>query len=87
MRPTSLTWLPTLLRIASGLYLATSRFACGKQRTRCLHRRKGRSACVGCLSATLLNPKAILFGGHDFPGAAFESLGAYLEAMTIFTAL
>jgi threonine/homoserine/homoserine lactone efflux protein len=38
-------------------------------------------------TATLLNPKAILFAGTIFPAAAFENLAAYLEAMAIFTAL
>ncbi|OXC73627.1 CmaU [Caballeronia sordidicola] len=38
-------------------------------------------------TATLLNPKAILFAGTIFPVAAFESLAGYVEAMAIFTSL
>jgi threonine/homoserine/homoserine lactone efflux protein len=34
--------------------------------------------------ATLLNPKAILFGGTIFPVAAFTSLQVYAEAMAAF---
>lgn len=31
--------------------------------------------------------KAILFAGTIFPAAVFQSLGAYLEALTLFTIL
>jgi len=83
----SLTWLPTLLRIASSLYLAylsvrmwhtANLLPSSAQRT------------IGLrvlFTATLLNPKAILFAGTIFPVAAFESVAAYLEAMAIFTTL
>jgi threonine/homoserine/homoserine lactone efflux protein len=84
---TSLSWLPTLLRIASSLYLAylsvrmwhTSNLVpSSEQRT------------IGLrvlFTATLLNPKAILFAGTIFPVAAFRGFTAYLEAMAIFTLL
>lgn len=84
---TSLTWLPTLLRLASSLYLAylsvrmwqtANSFSSSTQTTIGL-----RTLFV----ATLLNPKAILFAGTIFPAAVFQSLGAYAEAMAIFTTL
>ncbi|WP_299712729.1 LysE family transporter [Caballeronia sp.] len=84
---TSLTWLPTLLRMASGLYLAY--LAVRMWHTANLLPSSAQKT-IGLrvlFTATLLNPKAILFAGTIFPVAAFESLAAYIEAMAIFTAL
>ena len=38
-------------------------------------------------SATVLNPKAILFAGSIFPPAAFASVVTWLQAMAIFAVL
>jgi threonine/homoserine/homoserine lactone efflux protein len=91
----SLTWLPTLLRAASSLYLAwlavrmwltanaipSSAEVAGEGET---------ERAIGprtLFTATLLNPKAILFAGTIFPSAAFLNLVTWLEAMAIFTLL
>jgi threonine/homoserine/homoserine lactone efflux protein len=92
----SLAWLPAVLRLASSLYLAylavrmwqnANSFTSPSQGTG-----QGQPAqpAIGLrilFTATLLNPKAILFAGTIFPAVAFQSAGAYLEAMTIFTFL
>ena len=83
----SLAWLPAFLRLASSVYLAylavrmwqtANAFPSAEQQTIGLRT---------LFTATLLNPKAILFAGTIFPAAVFQSLGAYLEAMTLFTIL
>jgi threonine/homoserine/homoserine lactone efflux protein len=84
---TVLTWLPTLLRIASSLYLAY--LSVGMWHTANLPPSSAqRTINLRVLfTATLLNPKAILFAGTIFPAAAFQDLATYLEAMTVFTIL
>lgn len=84
---TSLAWLPTLLRMASSLYVAY--LSVRMWRTASAFPASAQST-IGprmLFTATLLNPKAILFAGTIFPAAAFESWTAYLEAMAIFTIL
>lgn len=83
----SLPWLPACVRIASSVYIA------------CLAVRMWRAArtvpavaraAIGMrtlFTATLLNPKGILFASAIFPPAAFWSLPAYLAATTLFAAL
>src|ERR1700710_428500 len=83
----SLTWLPTLLRMASGLYLAYLAVRMWHTANLLPSSTQKTIGLRVLFTATLLNPKAILFAGTIFPAAAFESLAAYLEAMTIFTAL
>ena len=84
---TSLTWLPTLLRIASSLYLAYLSVRMWHAADSFSSSTQGTIGVRVLFTATLLNPKAILFAGTIFPVAAFESLAAYLEAMAIFTSL
>ena len=84
---TSLTWLPTLLRIASSLYLAYLSVRMWHTSNVLPSSAKRTIGLRVLFTATLLNPKAILFAGTIFPVAAFESLTAYLEAMAIFTSL
>lgn len=83
----SLSWLPKILRVASSLYLAwlairlwltadsieTSNVKVIGPRT--------------LFSATVLNPKAILFAGSIFPPAAFATFSIWLEAMALFAIL
>ncbi|RQH05842.1 LysE family translocator [Paraburkholderia dinghuensis] len=83
----SLNWLPKLLRVASGVYLAWLAirmwFAANSIAT-------STTSVIGSrtlFSATVLNPKAMLFAGSIFPPAAFASLTTWLEAMAVFTAL
>ena len=84
---TSLTWLPTFLRIASSLYLAYLSVRMWHAADSFSSSAQGTIGVRVLFTATLLNPKAILFAGTIFPVAAFESLAAYLEAMAIFTSL
>ena len=84
---TSLTWLPTLLRIASSLFLAYLSVRMWHAADSFSSSAQGTIGVRVLFTATLLNPKAILFAGTIFPVAAFESLAAYLEAMAIFTSL
>jgi threonine/homoserine/homoserine lactone efflux protein len=84
---TSLIWLPTLLRIASGLYLAYLSVRMWHTANSFPSSAQGTIGLRVLFTATLLNPKAILFAGTIFPVAAFESFAAYLEAMAIFTSL
>jgi threonine/homoserine/homoserine lactone efflux protein len=83
----SLTWLPTLIRIASSLY--TGYLAIRMWRTTVTLPSSTRQA-TGLRTlfvATLLNPKAILFAGTIFPTGAFVSLPTYMESMFIFASL
>jgi threonine/homoserine/homoserine lactone efflux protein len=83
----SLTWLPTLLRIASALYLAYLSVRMWLTANSFPSTAQGTIGLRVLFTATLLNPKAILFAGTIFPVAAFESLAGYVEAMAIFTSL
>jgi threonine/homoserine/homoserine lactone efflux protein len=83
----AVSWLPWAVRLVSAVYIAwlairmwgaTLDLAGGQRRTVNM-----RTLFV----ATLLNPKAILFGGTIFPAAAFASLAGYLEVMGAFVAL
>ncbi|MGB3436301.1 LysE family translocator [Achromobacter sp.] len=83
----SLPWLPACVRIASSFYIA------------CLAVRMWRAAravpavarqVIGMrrlFTATLLNPKGILFASAIFPPTAFWSLPVYLAAMALFATL
>jgi threonine/homoserine/homoserine lactone efflux protein len=83
----SLTWLPALVRIASSLYIAILAVRMWRAAISLPSSAQQAIGLRTLFVATLLNPKAILFAGTIFPGAAFESLSAYVEAMAIFTAL
>jgi threonine/homoserine/homoserine lactone efflux protein len=83
----AVSWLPWAVRLVSAVYIAwlairmwsaTLDLAGGQRRTVDM-----RTLFV----ATLLNPKAILFGGTIFPAAAFASLTGYIEVMGAFVAL
>lgn len=82
----SLTWLPALLRIASSLYLAVLAVRMWQTASAFPSTSQGTIGLRTLFVATLLNPKAILFAGTIFPVVAFQSVAAYLEAMTLFTA-
>ena len=69
---TSLTWLPTLLRLASSLYLA---YLSVRMWQTANSFSSSAHATIGLRTlfvATLLNPKAILFAGTIFPAAVFQ---------------
>ena len=83
----SLTWLPLLLRMASGLYLAYLAVRMWHTANLLPSSTQKTIGLRVLFTATLLNPNAILVAGTIVPAAAFQSVAAYLEAMAIFTAL
>jgi threonine/homoserine/homoserine lactone efflux protein len=83
----SVAWLPALLRIASSLYLAYLSVRMWQTASAFPASAQGAIGLRVLFTATVLNPKAILFAGTIFPATAFQSLAAYLEAMAIFTLL
>lgn len=84
---TSLTWLPTLLRAASCLYLAWLAVRMWLTASVLPSSNEGAIGPPALFGATLLNPKAILFAGTIFPASAFGDVLTWLEAMAIFTLL
>lgn len=82
-----LPWLPTVVRIASSLYIAYLAW----RMWRAAHAVPSAAQQVIGLrtlfTATLLNPKGILFASTIFPPAAFASLSGYALCMAIFSAL
>ena len=83
----SLAWLPMLVRLASSLYIAYLAVRMWQAAVSFASSPQGSVSLRTLFVATLLNPKAILFAGTIFPAAAFASWPAYLEAMSIFSAL
>lgn len=83
----SLTWLPTLVRIASSLYIAALAVRMWRAAVSLPSSAQQTIGMRTLFVATLLNPKAILFAGTIFPAAAFANWPAYLEAMAIFSVL
>jgi threonine/homoserine/homoserine lactone efflux protein len=84
----ALPWLPPVVRIVCGLYIAY--LAVRMWRAATALATHGQMKTLGMRDlfvATLLNPKGILFGGTIFPAAAFAAPQAYLEAMGIFVLL
>jgi threonine/homoserine/homoserine lactone efflux protein len=84
----ALPWLPPVVRIVCGLYIAY--LAVRMWRAATALATQGQTRTLGMRDlfvATLLNPKGVLFGGTIFPAAAFAAPQAYLEAMGIFVLL
>ncbi len=82
-----LPWLPVVVRAASAIYIA---YLAMRLWNATLELAEGTRKVIEMRElffATLLNPKAILFGGTLFPKAAFASGVAWLEAMACFFAL
>lgn len=83
----SIGWLPTVLRLASSVYLfwlAVRLWLSADTIHASTNRQIGPRTLFG---ATVLNPKAILLAGSIFPSTAFENLTEWCEAMAIFTLL
>ncbi|CAD6528337.1 hypothetical protein LMG27952_02194 [Paraburkholderia hiiakae] len=83
----SLSWLPNVLRVASSLYLAWLALRLWFTANSIETSAKGVVSARTLFSATVLNPKAILFAGSIFPPAAFASVMTWLQAMAIFAVL
>jgi len=83
----SFTWLPTLVRVASTLYIAYLAVRMWRTAVAAPASMQQSIGLRTLFVATLLNPKAILFAGTIFPAAAFAGWSAYLQATAIFTTL
>ncbi|MFT4064708.1 LysE family translocator [Paraburkholderia sp.] len=80
-------WLPSLLRGAASLYIAWLAVDMWRAAV-VLPGSTQRAGNVRTLFvATLLNPKALLFGGTIFPAVAFTHAPAYLLSVSIFACL
>lgn len=80
-------WLPIAVRVGSAIYIA---YLAVRLWNATLQLSVGDRKAIGIRDlffATLLNPKAILFGGTIFPKAAFASGLAFAQAMGAFLAL
>ncbi len=80
-------WLPSLLRIAAGLYIAYLAIDMWQAAVALPTSAQPATGLRTLFVATLLNPKGLLFAGTIFPAAAFASGAGYLSAMTEFIGL
>ncbi|WP_193727552.1 LysE family translocator [Paraburkholderia franconis] len=83
----TLPWLPSVLRIASGLYIAYLAIDMWRAAVALPDSMAPANGPRALFVATLLNPKALLFAGTIFPPIAFESLAGYGFAMALFACL
>ena len=83
----ALPWLPALLRVAAGLYIAWLAVDMWRAAVALPDRAQRASGMRTLFVATLLNPKALLFASTIFPAAAFALWPAYLTSMLMFACL
>ncbi|CAB3702013.1 LysE family translocator [Paraburkholderia rhynchosiae] len=83
----ALPWLPSLLRVAAGLYIAWLAVDMWRAAVALPDSTQRTSGMHTLFIATLLNPKALLFAGTIFPAAAFAHWPTYLLAMLTFACL
>jgi threonine/homoserine/homoserine lactone efflux protein len=83
----ALPWLPSLLRIAAGLYIAYLAVDMWRAAVALPDTAQRRTGMRTLFVATLLNPKGLLFAGTIFPALAFVQVSAYVMSMLIFTGL
>jgi threonine/homoserine/homoserine lactone efflux protein len=83
----SLPWLPSLLRVAAGLYIAWLAVDMWRAAVALPDSAQRTTGIRTLFVATLLNPKALLFAGTIFPAAAFTHWPAYSLSMLIFACL
>jgi threonine/homoserine/homoserine lactone efflux protein len=83
----ALPWLPALLRVAAGTYIAWLAVDMWRAAVALPDSTQKASGTLRLFLATLLNPKALLFAGTIFPAAAFVLWPAYLLSMLIFACL
>ncbi|MBJ6125887.1 LysE family translocator [Microvirga splendida] len=81
----ALPWLKPALRLACAAYLVAVAWGLWSRAGEALGGSGFGTRRV--FTATLLNPKALLFAAVIFPEAAFRSSAAFLQAMAIFTAV
>ncbi|MGF6757742.1 threonine/homoserine/homoserine lactone efflux protein [Paraburkholderia sp. GAS42] len=80
-------WLPSVLRVASGLYIAWLAVNMWKAAVALPTSTQAATGLHTLFVATLLNPKGLLFAGTIFPAVAFTNGEAYLLAMAVFVSL
>ncbi|MEM5343506.1 LysE family translocator [Paraburkholderia azotifigens] len=83
----TLPWLPAVLRIASGLYIAYLAVDMWRAAVALPDSAPRTNGPRALFVATLLNPKALLFAGTIFPSIVFEDMRGYAFAMTLFACL
>lgn len=83
----TLPWLPSVLRIASGVYIAYLAIDMWRAAVALPDSAQQAHGPRALFVATLLNPKALLFAGTIFPSIAFERWASYASAMTLFACL
>jgi threonine/homoserine/homoserine lactone efflux protein len=83
----ALPWLPSVLRIASGLYIAYLAVDMWRAAVALPDSTQPANGLRALFVATLLNPKALLFAGTIFPSVAFEQWTVYALAMSVFACL
>lgn len=77
----ALPWLKPLLKLACALYLVAMAWGLWRNAD---DLGTGSLSARHVFSATLLNPKALLFAVAIFPEAAFRDVSGFLQAMGVF---
>lgn len=80
-------WLPTAVRIASSVYIAWLAWRMWHAARAVPSAAQQVIGLRTLFTATLLNPKGILFASTIFPAAAFTSLSGYAICMAVFSML
>ena len=83
----ALPWLPSVLRAASGAYIAWLAVDMWRAAVALPVSTLRASGLRTLFVATLLNPKGLLFAGTIFPAVAFVEMPAYAFAMLTFAFL
>jgi threonine/homoserine/homoserine lactone efflux protein len=83
----ALPWLPSLLRVAAGLYVAYLAVDMWRAAVALPDSTQRANGMRTLFVATLLNPKGLLFAGTIFPAIAFAHLPAYVFSMLMFACL
>jgi threonine/homoserine/homoserine lactone efflux protein len=83
----ALPWLPSLLRVAAGVYIAYLAVDMWRAAVDLPDSTPRASGLRTLFVATLLNPKGLLFAGTIFPAIAFIHVSVYAMAMLMFACL
>jgi threonine/homoserine/homoserine lactone efflux protein len=83
----ALPWLPSLLRVAAGVYIAYLAVDMWRAAVALPDSTQRPIGMRTLFVATLLNPKGLLFAGTIFPAIAFAQVPAYATAMLMFACL
>ncbi|MFL9911703.1 LysE family translocator [Paraburkholderia sp. RL17-337-BIB-A] len=83
----ALPWLPSLLRVAAGVYIAYLAVDMWRAAVALPDSTQRSIGMRTLFVATLVNPKGLLFAGTIFPAIAFAQVPAYATAMLMFACL